>query len=89
VCGNPIPFQKYVLLANWSTITCPKCGSRLKANRKINSLIGGIGGGAGAIIGTWLIRTFSLYAWISLITWIIAVILAMRLLTKLELAETT
>ena len=56
-CRNRIPAWKLMFLTNFNAITCPTCSTRLQANKKINSLIGGIGGGVGAGIG-WLLLTF-------------------------------
>jgi len=54
-CRNKIPGWKLMFLTNFNTITCSTCLTKLQANRKINSLIGGIGGGMGAGIGGLLL----------------------------------
>jgi len=54
-CKNKIPGWKLMFLTNFNTITCPTCSTRLQANKKINSLIGGIGGAVGAGLGYLLL----------------------------------
>ena len=57
-CGNKIPAWKLIFLTNFNTITCPTCSTRLQANKKINTLIGGIGGGVGGGIGALLLGSW-------------------------------
>ena len=48
-----------MFLTNFNTITCSTCSARLQANKKINSLIGRIGGGVeGGVGGLLLIFWF-------------------------------
>jgi len=54
-CGSKIPAWKLMFLTNFNTIACPTCSAKLQANKKINSLIGGIGGAVGAGLGALLL----------------------------------
>lgn len=48
-CEQKIPFKKFLLLTNYSTITCKKCNAKLEVKNRIQfSLIGGLFGGASA-----------------------------------------
>ena len=53
-CRSKIPAWKLMFLTNFNTITCLTCSTRLQANRRISSLIGGIGGGIGGGLGALL-----------------------------------
>ena len=52
-CQAKIPFKKYLWLHNYSKVRCSHCQVRLVPDRKVLSLIGGIGGLTAAVT-VWL-----------------------------------
>ena len=87
-CGNKIPFYKPWLLTNFNSITCSLCGEKLYANRKINSMIGGIGAFIGAIIPIFFYENkFAFWVWMAIILWILCIFLASTIFTKLEVKK--
>lgn len=86
-CGGKIPFYKPWLLTNSSHITCSLCGEKLYANRKINSIISGIGGFTGAMIIIFFERKFSFWMWMTIILCLLCILLALTFFTKFEVKE--
>ena len=58
--------KKLMLLHNFNSITCPGCGAVLKANKFRSSMIGGIGGGAVAIVGLQMFKDGFSLIWFGL-----------------------
>lgn len=48
-CNGKLPFRKFFLMSNFSVIRCPHCHARLVPDKKVLSLIGGLGGMAAAL----------------------------------------
>lgn len=87
-CNSKIPFWKPWFLTNFNAIECPACGEKLLANKKINSLIGAIGGGTGALTFINLIKSnYSFKAIIIVILWFISSLFVSSLFTKLEIED--
>ena len=60
-CQAKIPFKKYLWLHNYSKVRCSHCKVRLVPDRKVLSLIGGIGGLTAAVT-VWLMAVLCRYA---------------------------
>jgi len=87
-CNSKIPFWKPWFMTNFNGIKCTSCEKRLIANKKINSFIGGIGGGTGALIFMNLYRSnWDIIAVIIMILWFVSLLLATSCLTKLEIKD--
>jgi len=56
-CRCLIPKRKVWTLTNLNSLTCPGCGSILRAAPFVNSLIGGLGAGAAVAVVGWGIMT--------------------------------
>ena len=52
-CQARIPFKKFLWLNNYSKVRCRNCHVRLVPDRKVLSVIGGVGGFAAAVT-VWL-----------------------------------
>ena len=52
-CNSKIPFRKFLWLHNYSRIRCKNCHARLVPDRKVLSVIGGVGG-LEAAVTVWL-----------------------------------
>lgn len=88
-CNTKQSKLKVMGLTNFNSIICPRCCSQLKANKLINSLIGGVGGGSGAFIGALLISNpGSEKLWLSLAFWLSFLVLAQLKFTKLHVSKT-
>ena len=48
-CKGKLPFRKFFLMSNFTVIQCPHCHAKLVPNKKVLSLIGGLGGMAAAL----------------------------------------
>ena len=93
-CGNKIPARKLLLPTRFdSSITCATCASKLQwKNKGTGSLIGGVGGGVGSVLGAlfviWWLQTGNV-AYLGLIVGVIvavffAVWMALVKFTKFE-----
>ena len=87
-CGSRIPFWKPWFLTKYNCITCSSCGKKLKlsTNKKINSLISGIGCGTGIIFLTVLYTSnYSFWAVAIVVLWLLCMLLGSSVFTKLEI----
>jgi len=48
-CKSRLPFKKFFMLNNFSEVICPYCRARLRPDRKMLTLIGGISGASAAL----------------------------------------
>lgn len=85
-CTNKIPYWKISILTRFNSIKCSSCEKQLIiANIGICSLIGGIGGGVGALVLMHLFRShFRLTAISITIIWLISLIFASFRFTRLK-----
>jgi uncharacterized paraquat-inducible protein A len=80
---------RVITLTNSNHIDCPACAAKLKAKRDRNSLIGGIGGASGALIGILLFyNPSSVVLWFSFAAGVMLVIAAQLRFTKLYVSKT-
>ncbi|GAA0720646.1 hypothetical protein GCM10008905_10060 [Clostridium malenominatum] len=87
-CKSKIPFWKPWFLTNFNGINCSTCGKKLSGNKKINSLIGGIGGGLGTLVLLNLYKSNFSFGSVGItVLWILSVCFASSLFTKLEIKE--
>lgn len=60
-CGKSLPSRKLLMLTNLNAITCPTCSSKLRVENKtassgVGAVLGGLGGGLGALLAIlWLV----------------------------------
>ena len=88
VCSRGVPCFKLWTLTNFNTTQCSSCGTRLRAGRLVNSIVGGVGGATGALVLTWLTRTwFSWQPLLAVLAWLVALLLASSLLVRLVVLE--
>lgn len=87
-CNKKQNKWKVMGLTNYSSIVCPRCKRTLKANKLINSLIGGVGGGSGGFIGVLLIGyPKSVLLWVSLVAWLAILYFTQAKFTKLYVSK--
>ncbi|GAA0117216.1 hypothetical protein [Clostridium senegalense] len=91
-CKNKIPFKKVLFLTSFNRIQCKSCGKYLVCNQLRGSLFGGIGGGVGALVllyalKSFLSKTFGIKNIVLIILWIVSLVIVSYYFTKLELDE--